>query len=206
MHATTRDAPEESTNTGDDVAQTQIDQGTASPVTHASGLDMDSSIHNSTPGVGIEVSIVSSDLWSAAYREAVDSLGKDVNVAILKGETVAELFKQLEKLDKDASQESAFLRGVRYLHSLQVPLERFKLALDLASPLTSLQPTVSMVFGLVKSVTAVSSFFCRHFMSRESEHIRDTDSWSTTDCYQLFNRRSRVRQASRGNARTDLLH
>lgn len=166
MHATTRDAPEESTNTGDDVAQTQIDQGTASPVTHASGLDMDSSIHNSTPGVGIEVSIVSSDLWSAAYREAVDSLGKDVNVAILKGETVAELFKQLEKLDKDASQESAFLRGVRYLHSLQVPLERFKLALDLASPLTSLQPTVSMVFGLVKSVTAVSSFFYRHYVSR----------------------------------------
>jgi hypothetical protein len=113
-------------------------------------------VKNSTSCLDIEVSIVSSDLWSAAYREAVNGLGKDINVAILKGDNVAQLFKQLESLDKDASQDSVFLRGVRYLHSLQVPLERFKLALDLASPLTSMEPTVATVFGVVKSVTAVS--------------------------------------------------
>lgn len=103
-----------------------------------------------------KVSRVPLDLWSAAYREAVEKLGKDVDVAILKGENVAELFMQLEELDKDTVQESAFLRGVKYLHSLQVPLERFKLALDLASPLTSIEPATSAVFGVVRGVTAVS--------------------------------------------------
>ena len=60
-------------------------------------------------------------------------------------------------MEKDTTQESAFLRGVKYLQSLQVPLERFKLALDLASPLTSIEPTTATVFGVVKGVTAVSS-------------------------------------------------
>ncbi|KAK0740597.1 hypothetical protein B0T18DRAFT_212785 [Schizothecium vesticola] len=66
---------------------------------------------------------------------------------------------QLEELDKDTVQESAFLRGVKYLHSLQVPLERFKLALDLASPLTSIEPTTSAVFGVVRGVTAIAISF-----------------------------------------------
>jgi hypothetical protein len=99
----------------------------------------------------------SSDIWSAAYREAVDSLGKDINIAILKGENVAQLFRQLEEIEKDG-QESVFLRGVKYLHSLQVPLERFKLALDLATPLTNIEPTTSTVFAVVRGVTAVSRF------------------------------------------------
>lgn len=59
----------------------------------------------------INVSRVPSDLWSSAYREAVGKLGKDVDVSILNGESVAELFMQLEELDKDNVQESAFLRG-----------------------------------------------------------------------------------------------
>lgn len=108
-------------------------------------------------GVSIQVSNVPSDLWSAAYREAVNNLGKDIDMAILKGDNVADLFKRLEKMDKDTTQESAFLRGVRYVQSLQVPLERFKLVLDLASPLTSIEPTTATVFGVVKGVTAVSS-------------------------------------------------
>ncbi|KAK0642064.1 hypothetical protein B0T16DRAFT_462079 [Cercophora newfieldiana] len=114
----------------------------------ASGLD-----------VAIEVSSVPSDLWSAAYREAVGNLGEDIDAAILKGENVAELFKKLEELDKDASQESVFLRGVKYLQSLQVPLERFKLVLDLATPLTSIEPTTATVFGVVKGVTAIAISF-----------------------------------------------
>ncbi len=109
------------------------------------------------PRVDTEVTDISQDLWSAAYREAVESLGEDVNSAILKGASVADLFHQLEQIEKDTSDESIFLRGVRYLQSLQVPLERFKLALDLASPLTSIEPTTATVFGVVKSATAVSS-------------------------------------------------
>ncbi|KND92704.1 Vegetative incompatibility protein HET-E-1, partial [Tolypocladium ophioglossoides CBS 100239] len=155
----TRDASEEPTTTRNDATQSRVDKGAVLPVAYASGLEKDSSIDDSTLGLGIEVAIVSSDLWSAAYREAVDSLGKDINAAILKGDNVAELFKQLEKIDKEATQESAFLRGVRYLHSLQVPLERFKLALDLATPLTNIEPTSATVFGVVKSVTAIAISF-----------------------------------------------
>lgn len=96
------------------------------------------------------------DIWSAAYREAIESFGKDINVAIFKGSSAAQLFRQLEEIDKDASQESAFIRGVAFLRSIQIPLERFKLALDLASPLSNLEPTAATVVGVVKSVTAVS--------------------------------------------------
>jgi hypothetical protein len=99
-----------------------------------------------------EVEIAPLDLWSKAYREAVQSMGQDVDVAVLKGENIAQLFKEPEEVDKDATNESAFLRGVRYLSSIQVPLERFKLALDLTEPLTALGPTTSAVFGIVRGV------------------------------------------------------
>ncbi|KAF4124384.1 hypothetical protein GMORB2_5050 [Geosmithia morbida] len=98
----------------------------------------------------------SSDLWSAAYREAVESLKGDVDVVILNSNNVAQLFRKLDQLDKEANQESAFLRGVKYLQSVKVPLERFKLALDLASPLTNLEPTATTVFGVVRSITAIA--------------------------------------------------
>ncbi|KAK7224785.1 hypothetical protein V2G26_012788 [Clonostachys chloroleuca] len=102
---------------------------------------------------------VSSDLWSAAYSEAVSSFGKDLDVAMLQGKNVEQLFKQLEDLDKDSTQQPAFQRGVGYLRSIQVPLERFKLALDLTSPLaTGLGPTTSVV-GAVRSVTAIAITF-----------------------------------------------
>ena len=101
----------------------------------------------------------SMDLWSVAYREAVETFGEDLDVAILEGRNVGQLFKQLEEIDKQATQESAFLRGVRYLHSIQVPLDRFKLALDLASPLANFNPAANAAVGVVKGVTAVRSIF-----------------------------------------------
>lgn len=110
------------------------------------------------PPNNIKDLVVSSDLWSAAFREAVEAFGKDIDVAILKSRNVEQLFKELEEMDQGASQESAFVRGVRYLRSVQVPLERLKLAVDLATPLTALEPTVMMVFGVVRGVTAVSQF------------------------------------------------
>ena len=116
------------------------------------------SIHRLTRGNDTGTITLSSDLWSTAYREAIDSLGEDIDVAILMGSNAAQLFKDLEEIEKDATQESAFLRGVAYLHSIQVPLERFKLALDLATPLSKLDPTATTVFGVVSSVTAVSLF------------------------------------------------
>lgn len=100
----------------------------------------------------------SPDIWSAAFHEAVKSLGDDIDTAILKGNNTAQLFERLEEIGKDAAQESIFIRGVAYLRSIQVPLEQFKLALDLATPLSKLEPTAATVFGVLSSVTAVSVY------------------------------------------------
>lgn len=182
----TRDPPQEPT-TSNDIVQAQTDQSTLLTVVHTSGLGQNSFANHSTLGsFDVDVVIVPSDIWSKAYHEAVDSFGKDIDVAILKGENVTQLFRQLEEIDGEATEESAFLRGVRHLHSLQVPLERFKLALDLATPLTKIEPTTSTVFGMVRSVTAVSSFH-RNLTPRifcESEYIGSLTR-TYTDCYQL---------------------
>jgi hypothetical protein len=144
------------------------------------------------------------DLWSAAYREAVNSFGKDIDVAILKGSSAAQLLEKLEDLDKEATQESVFLRGVAYLRSIQVPLERFKLALDLASPLGSLDPTASTVLGVVRSVTAVS-FFRRATMSM-NRRTSPLLTLQNIDCYKLCNSRSGICEADRRNVGADFLH
>lgn len=142
-----------STTARDDEAQIRNDQSAL----YASDLEQ-MSIDRSTLNDDIGNVIVTSDLWSAAFREAIDNLEKDIDVAILKGKNVEQLFRDLEEIDKEATQKSTFLRGVKYPHSIQVPLERFKLALDLASPLTSLESIVTTIFSVVKSVTTISSF------------------------------------------------
>lgn len=153
------DGPGQSASTEDNATRLEAEQETAVSRPHPSDDQEDVKVTIGRPDLGasIEVSSVPSDLWSAVYREAVNNLGKDIDVAILKGENVADTFWQLEKMDKDTTQESAFLRGVKYLQSPQVPLGRFKLALNLASPLTSIEPATATVFGAVKGVTAVSS-------------------------------------------------
>ncbi|KAJ6019002.1 hypothetical protein N7522_001069 [Penicillium canescens] len=100
----------------------------------------------------------SSDVWSAAYREAVESLGEEINTA-LSGKNAEQLFKELEEIEHEATQESAFLRGVQRLRFLKPALDTFKLALDLTSPLANLEPTASTVFGVVRSVTAIAITF-----------------------------------------------
>lgn len=137
--------PSASTNAEKGKAQIKTDKGT--PLT-TDQLALDD---NDAGGV-----TVSSDLWSAAYREAVENLGEEIDIASLKRKNVAQLFSELEEIDQELTHESAFVKGMEYLRSLQVPLERFKLALDLASPLTSIEPNVSTAFGAVRSVTVVS--------------------------------------------------
>lgn len=145
-------------------AARQPNHGSVLLRTSSSGVDAGSPVNevdDAIAGICIETGVISSDLWSAAYREAVDNLGKDFNPAVLSGDNILKLFKQLEKLDEDTMQESVFLRGVRYLRSIQVPLECFRLALDVATPLASTQPPVGMAVGIVKSVTAVSALTLR---------------------------------------------
>lgn len=113
-------------------------------------------LNPSSPEDDTRYMTASSDLWSAAYREAVESLGENIDMAILASSSATQLFAELEGMNKGRTQQSAFLSGVAYLRSIQVPLKRFKLALDLASPLSNLDPTASTVIGVVRSVTAVS--------------------------------------------------
>ena len=136
----------------DDQAQVRDGQSAR----HASDLEP-RAIDRSTLDDDVGNEDVTSDLWTAAFREAVNSLGTDIDVAILKGKNVEQLFRELVATNEEATQESVFLRGMNYLRSIQVPLERFKLVLDLASPLAYCEPTATMVFGVVKGVTAVSS-------------------------------------------------
>ncbi|CAN9218360.1 unnamed protein product [Alternaria alternata] len=138
------------------VATTNDDNTPLEQTSHRAGPLRYGTADRSTLGDGVSSMTSYTDLWSAAYREAVDSFGKDIDVAILKGSSAAQLLEKLEGVDKEATQESVFLRGVAYLRSIQVPLERFKLALDLASPLSSLDPTASTVLGVVRSVTAIA--------------------------------------------------
>jgi hypothetical protein len=145
--------------------------------------------------------VVCSDVWSAAYREAVESLGNDIDLAILAGSNAAQLFQDLEDLDKDASLDSAFVRGVAYLRSIQVPLERFRLALDLAAPLSNMEPVAATVVGVVRGVTAVSSLV---WIASSDDLIYLARM--SVDCDKLRIRRSGIRKANWRNARTDLLH
>ena len=78
----------------------------------------------------------------------------DIDVANLKGKNVAQIFEEIEEVDKKANQESVFLQDVALLRPIQVLLKKF----NLASPLTNLEPiTTSVVFNVVRNVTAVSS-------------------------------------------------
>lgn len=103
-------------------------------------------------------------LSSAAYREAATTFRQDLDVAILEVRNVEELFQQLQEFDKHAKmQDSLFLRGDECLRSLQVRLERLKLALDLASSLSAnLNPAANAVVDNVKGVTTVRPILSLH--------------------------------------------
>ncbi|KAJ9653673.1 hypothetical protein H2198_007184 [Neophaeococcomyces mojaviensis] len=99
----------------------------------------------------------STDLWSAAYLEALYGFGDEVKSVILKGDRIERLLTSLEQTNKELAGDSLFRRGLR---RLQAPLRNFKLALDLASPLASVQPTVSTAVGVVSCVTTIAIAIC----------------------------------------------
>lgn len=144
--------PGAATNTQTDKAQPQASQDTLRQSGHEQILATGQLTLDNTDSAS-----ATSDLWSAAYREAIDNMKEEIDVAILAGKGVEQLFSELEEFGSQATNESAFVRGVNCLRSLQVPLERLKLALDVASPLANLEPTTNAVFGVVRGVTAVSS-------------------------------------------------
>lgn len=122
----------------------------------------------------------SPDLWSADYREAVGSLGTDIRNTIIIGSSAAELFAELEGIEWDATQESTFARGVACLRKVKVPLETFRLALDLASPLGSLEPTTNACFGVVRGFTSVQLTLA-HFRSSTNILTQIAISFASAD-------------------------
>ncbi|PYI07524.1 hypothetical protein BO78DRAFT_90581 [Aspergillus sclerotiicarbonarius CBS 121057] len=136
------DGPKETCDTGNQTGHSTL---------HTNTLE-----RNLTVGDDIRRAVVSSDLWSAAYREAVENLQEKLDINALEGKTIAQLFKDLEKTENEVTHESAFLRGLKCLQTLKVPLERFKMALDVASPLADIKPTTKIVVGVIKSVTAIA--------------------------------------------------
>ncbi|KAL8638158.1 MAG: hypothetical protein Q9228_004660 [Teloschistes exilis] len=80
----------------------------------------------------------STDLWSAAYREALSSYGEEVKTVISKGGGIEKLFTSLEETHGKVAGDSLFGKG----------------------PLTSIEPTASTAVGVVSSVTVVAIAIC----------------------------------------------
>ncbi|KAK8014833.1 hypothetical protein PG990_008129 [Apiospora arundinis] len=94
-------------------------------------------------------------LWSAAYREAVESQ-KTVDQAILKVGKIHELFVKLEATESGTPDDSLFRKGLKQLEKIKGPLKQFKLVLDVTSPLASAEPAAATVIGVVQGVTALA--------------------------------------------------
>ncbi|KAK5207557.1 hypothetical protein LTR41_006601 [Exophiala xenobiotica] len=99
----------------------------------------------------------STDMWSAAYREALSAYGDEVASVISKGDRIESLLTNLQETNEELAGDSLFRRGLR---KLQAPLKNFKLALDMASPLASIEPTASTAVGVVTCVTAIAIGIC----------------------------------------------
>ncbi|KAI7326164.1 hypothetical protein KC326_g350 [Hortaea werneckii] len=129
--------------------------GSESLIFHLTGFPGDVQ-ELSQHGVDVRSTAWSADIWTAAFHEAVEKVGEDIDQAIIKGKDAEQLLKELERLDMDSSQRSAFSRGHEFLKTLQVPLQTFKMGLDLASPFTAIEPTTSVVVGVLRAVTAMA--------------------------------------------------
>ena len=101
-------------------------------------------------------SIEEKDVWSAAYTEAVRSMGEKIDNAIVQGDKLETALRKLSEENEKSVDNSFFRRGLR---KLEVPLRTIRLALDITKPLLSIEPTAASAVGIVSCVTAVSSIF-----------------------------------------------
>lgn len=99
----------------------------------------------------------SEDLWTAAFREAIETFEPKLDVAQLADANVERMLHDLELIDRLNNDDSIFQRGLEHLRRVKGPLENLKLALNLAEPLVSFEPVAATVIGVVRSVTTVCS-------------------------------------------------
>jgi hypothetical protein len=112
-------------------------------------------IDNPRLGRSSDVLIAPTDLWSAAFREAISTLEPTMDIAQITGKTVEQLFDNLGTTNKSIDENSAFRRGLAHLRSVKGPLQNLKLALDIADPLVSFEPAAATVVGVVKGAITV---------------------------------------------------
>lgn len=167
-------------------------------------------ISNRIGGIGVrssnDISITPTDLWSAAFREAIETLEPRIDVAEFAGKTIEQLFHDLDAIDKSAGERSIFRRGLAHLRSAKGPLENFKLALDLANPFISFEPAAVTVVGVVRGVTTVRRSTSSLVFSQQTLERTGSADMSTIDRYQSCKRRSRICKDHRGHAGTDILY
>ncbi|TPX15039.1 uncharacterized protein E0L32_004869 [Thyridium curvatum] len=96
----------------------------------------------------------SDDIWSAAYREAILTFDSSQRSLLLAGSRET-FFQLMENLQGDVGGGSTLSRGLLHMKG---PLERLNMALDVAKPLTSLEPTqaLSTAVGIVQTVIKAS--------------------------------------------------
>lgn len=102
-----------------------------------------------------DVLITPTDLWSTAFLEAFDTFEPKMDIARSTDKTIEQLFDDLGNINRLHSEESSFRRGLAHLRSVKAPLDNLKLALDLANPLVSFEPTAAIIVGIVRGVTTV---------------------------------------------------
>ena len=141
-----------SQNDTDDPIEGALDTQIASRRNHSDPI----TVIDSHPGHTNDVLFQSTDLWSAAFREAIDTLEPTIDVAQLTGKPVEQLFHDLGMIQRSTDEKSTFRRGLAHLRSVKGPLQNLKLALDLTSPLISFEPVAATVVGVVRSVITVS--------------------------------------------------
>ncbi|KAL4881143.1 hypothetical protein BJY04DRAFT_218660 [Aspergillus karnatakaensis] len=117
-----------------------------------------SSLRNVSPSSRLQSPTGDGNLWSEAYLQALGQFEEEIGL-VIESKSLKQLLEDLERTAEEVTKGSTFLRGVAYLRAMKIPLERFKVALDLASPLANLEPASSAVFDVVRNVTAIAISF-----------------------------------------------
>lgn len=137
-------------NSNDPSEEVQTKQKSPRP-SHVNSKEID----NPRLGNSSDVLVAPTDLWSAAFREAIGELEPTMDITQITGRTVEHLFRDLGTTSKSIDENSAFRRGLAHLRSVKGPLQNFKLALDLSDPLVTFEPTAATVIGIVRGVITV---------------------------------------------------
>ncbi|KFA71991.1 hypothetical protein S40288_08082 [Stachybotrys chartarum IBT 40288] len=117
---------------------------------------------------------VPSDLWSAAYKEAVGQVDQEIGTLVRSGRNLEELFQNLNEANELQKDESILRRG---MERIKKPMEYLQMILNVTSPAAGMNPASSVAFGVVQSVATLAIGVCgveerlNQQITRMLEHI-----------------------------------